>query len=142
MDIKQIIMKKYIGTKQIEAEPMTMGEAYEKGLLQAGRVPNENEKSNAGYHVRYQDGYESWSPAEPFDKAYKRADTFLDRLYIERTELHDKLTKLRSFIESPKFLETVTDEYQRKLLSKQEGIMQGYLDVLDERMSQLSNKPA
>ena len=23
-------MKKYIGTKQIEAEPMTMGEAYEK----------------------------------------------------------------------------------------------------------------
>lgn len=142
MDIKQIIMKKYIGTKQIEAEPMTMGEAYEKGLLQAGRVPNENEKSNAGYHVRYQDGYESWSPAEPFDKAYKRADTFLDRLYIERTELHDKLTKLRSFIESPKFLETVTDEYQRKLLSKQEGIMQGYLDVLDERMIQLSNKPA
>ena len=134
-------MKKYIGTKQIEAEPMTMGEAYEKGL-QAGRVPNENEKSNDGYHVRYQDGYESWSPAEPFDKAYKLADTFLDRLYIERTELHDKLTKLRSFIESPKFMETVTDEYQRKLLSKQECIMQGYLDVLDERMSQLSNKPA
>lgn len=32
-------MKKYIGTKHIEAEPMTMGEAYEKNLLQAGRVP-------------------------------------------------------------------------------------------------------
>lgn len=134
-------MKKYIGTKQIEAEPMTMGEAYEKGLLQAGRVPNESEKSSAGYHVRYQDGYESWSPAEPFEKAYKCADTFLDRLYIERTELHDKLAKLRSFIEAPKFLETVTDEYQRKLLSKQEGIMQGYLDVLDERMIHLYNKP-
>ena len=134
-------MKKYIGTKQIEAEPMTMGEAYEKGLLQAGRVPNKSERSNAGYHVRYQDGYESWSPAEPFEKAYKCADTFLDRLYIERTELHDKLVKLRSFIESPNFLEMVTDEYQRKLLSKQEGIMQGYLDVLDERMSHLSNKP-
>ena len=44
-------MKKYIGTKQIEAEPMTMGVAYEKGLLQAGRVPNESEKSNAGYHL-------------------------------------------------------------------------------------------
>ena len=53
-------MKKYIGTKQIEAEPMTMGEAYEKGLLQAGRVPNDSEMSNVGYHVRYQDGYESW----------------------------------------------------------------------------------
>ena len=30
-------MKKYIGTKQIEAEPMTMGEAFEKGLLKAGK---------------------------------------------------------------------------------------------------------
>ena len=33
-------MKKYIGTKQIEAEPMTMGEAYERDLLQVGRVPD------------------------------------------------------------------------------------------------------
>ena len=135
-------MKKYIGTKQIEAEPMTMGEAYKRGLLQVGRVPREDEENKDGYYVRYKDGYESWSPAEPFDKAYKRADTFLDRLYIERTELYDKLTKLRTFIDSPKFLETVTDEYQRKLLSKQEGIMQGYLDVLDERMRLLSDKPA
>ena len=71
-------MKKYIGTKQIEAEPMTMGEAFEKGLLKAGRVPNESEKSNAGYHVKYQDGYESWSPAEPFEKAYKICDTFTE----------------------------------------------------------------
>ena len=46
-------MKKYISTKQIEAEPMTMGEAYEKNLLQAGRVPNESEKTKAGYHVAY-----------------------------------------------------------------------------------------
>lgn len=29
-------MKRYIGTKQIEAEPMTMGEAYERGFLKAG----------------------------------------------------------------------------------------------------------
>lgn len=27
-------MKKYIGVKQISAKPMTMGEAYENGLLQ------------------------------------------------------------------------------------------------------------
>ena len=62
-------MKKYIGTKQIEAEPMTMGEAFEKGLLKAGRVPNESEKSNAGYHVKYQDGYQSSSQAEHIDQA-------------------------------------------------------------------------
>ena len=49
-------MKKYIGTKQIEAEPMTMCEAYEKNLLQAGKVPNESENTKAGYHVKYQKG--------------------------------------------------------------------------------------
>ena len=109
-------MKKYIGTKQIEAEPMTMGEAYERGLLQAGRVPSESEKSNAGYHVKYQDGYESWSPAEPFEKAYKVADTFLDRLIIEQKELAEKLEKLCLFIESPKFIEIVQDTKQQELL--------------------------
>lgn len=127
-------MKKYIGTKQIEAEPMTMGEAYEKGLLQAGRVPNESEKSNDGYHVKYQDGYESWSPAEPFEKAYKCADTFVDRLLIEQDELNERLNKLRQFIESPNFVEIVTDEYQRLLLSKQESKMHEYLEILNERI--------
>ena len=88
-------MKKYIGTKQIEAEPMTMGEAFEKGLLKAGRVPNESEKSNAGYHVKYQDGYESWSPAGPFEKAYKVCETFTDRIQlivpvIVRQDLEDR----------------------------------------------------
>ena len=72
-------MKKYIGTKQVEAEPMTMGNAYSKGFLQAGKVPSEAEKDKAGYHVKYKDGYESWSPAEPFEEAYKLADTALDR---------------------------------------------------------------
>lgn len=66
-------MKKYIGTKQVEAEPMTMGQAYEKGFLQAGRVPSETEQNKPGYHVKYADGYESWSPAEPFEKAYRES---------------------------------------------------------------------
>ena len=96
-------MKKYIGTKQIEAEPMTMGEAYEKNFLQAGRVPNESEKTKAGYHVKYEGGYESWSPAEPFEKAYKVADTPLDRMIIEYDELKQKIGKLDVFLDSEKF---------------------------------------
>lgn len=130
-------MKTYIGTKQVEAEPMSMGKAYEKGLLQAGRVPNDSEKDNQGYHVKYEGGYESWSPAEPFEKAYKVADTFVDRLLIERDELNERLNKLRQFIESPKFVEIVTDEYQRLLLSKQESRMNEYLEILNERIKLL-----
>ncbi|WP_298113770.1 DUF2829 domain-containing protein [uncultured Bacteroides sp.] len=64
-------MKKYIGTKQVEAEPMNMGQAYEKGFLQAGRVPSKTEQDKPGYHVKYADGYESWYPAEPFEAAYR-----------------------------------------------------------------------
>lgn len=130
-------MKKYIGTKQIEAEPMTMGEAYEKGLLKAGRVPNESEKSSAGYRVRYQDGYESWSPAEPFEKAYKCADTFLDRLRIEQKDLAEKLEKLCNFVESSTFADAVQNDRQRELLLKQREHMGEYLNVLNQRIKSL-----
>ena len=125
-------MKKYIGTKQIEAEPMTMGEAYEKNLLRAGRVPNESEKDKAGYHTKYEDGYESWSPAEPFEKAYKVADTPLDRMIIEYDELKQKIDKLDVFLDSEKF--KTLDEKVKGLLSSQYHIMIAYSIVLSERM--------
>ena len=125
-------MKKYIGTKQIEAEPMTMGEAYEKNLLQAGRVPNESEKTKAGYHVKYEGGYESWSPAEPFEKAYKVADTPLDRMVIEYDELKQKIDKLDVSLDSEKF--KTLDEKVKGLLSSQYHIMIAYSIVLSERM--------
>lgn len=125
-------MKKYIGTKQIEAEPMTMGEAYEKNLLRARRVPNESEKDKAGYHTKYEDGYESWSPAEPFEKAYKVADTPLDRMIIEYDELKQKIDKLDVFLDSEKF--KTLDEKVKGLLSSQYHIMIAYSIVLSERM--------
>lgn len=134
-------MKKYIGTKEIEAEPMTMGEAYEKGFLQAGRVPNEAEKHNTGYHVKYKDGYESWSPAEPFEKAYKCADTFLDRLHIEMRDLYAKMDKLAPFIESGKIDETIKDKYQNHLLRLQHRIMSRYINVLECRIGRLDGSP-
>ena len=125
-------MKKYVGTKHIEAEPMTMGEAYEKNLLQAGKVPNESEKDNAGYHVKYEDGYESWSPAAPFQGAYMVADTPLDRMVIEYDELKEKIDKLDVFLESEKF--QTLDERVKGLLSSQYHIMVAYSITLSERM--------
>ena len=137
--IKFIEMKKYIGTKQIEAEPMTMGEAYEKGLLQAGRVPTEAEKDKAGYHVKYKDGYESWSPAEPFEEAYKCADTFLDRLMIGHTELIERFEKCAVFVDSEKFREVVKEDYPAFLLSLQRELMGRYLQTLSCRINIAAN---
>lgn len=128
-------MKKYIGTKQVEAEPMAMGEAYERGLLQAGRVPNESEKLKAGYHVKYQDGYESWSPAESFEKAYKCADTFTDRLYVEHSDLIEKFEKCAVFVDSNKFREVVKDDYPAFLLSLQRDLMGRYAAILEQRIA-------
>lgn len=131
-------MKKYIGTKQIEAEPMTMGEAYEKNLLQAERVSNESEKTKAGYHVKYEDGYESWSPAEPFEMAYKVADTPLDRMSIEENELVDRVGKLIAFIRGDKYKEL--DRATRAMLSAQYSSMSEYLNVLRLRSTKMESK--
>ena len=128
-------MKKYIGTKQVEAEPMTMGEAYKRNLLQTGRVPNDSEKDNPGFYVRYQDGYESWSPAETFYEAYKLADTPLDRLIIEHQELIDKINKLEKFLSSEGFdslnykMQTLLDMQLRSLIE--------YSFILEERISNM-----
>ena len=128
-------MKKYIGTKQVEAEPMTMGEAYKRNLLQTGRVPNDSEKDNPGFYVRYQDGYESWSPAETFCKAYKIADTPLDRMIIEHQELRDKINKLEKFLSSEGF-DSLNYKMQT-LLDMQHRIMIEYSLILKERINNM-----
>lgn len=133
-------MKKYIGTKQIEAEPMTMGEAYRRGLLHAGRVPSESEKSKAGYYVRYENGYESWSPADVFEKAYRVSDTFIDRLRIERDDLSLRYNKALDFSYSPKFKELLWPDEQQAF-ETQLDLMRKYLAVLDARIQYAENKP-
>ena len=128
-------MKKYIGTQQVEAESMTMGEAYKRNLLQKGKVPNDSEKDNPGFYVRYQDGYESWSPAETFNKAYKLADTPLDRLIIEHQELRDKINKLKEIMCRKEFCDF--DYKQRILLNMQLRSMIEYSFILEERIGNM-----
>lgn len=61
-------MKKYIGTKMIEAKPMNRGE-YNK--YRGWNIPEGENPEDEGYLVRYQDGYESWSPRKQFEEAYR-----------------------------------------------------------------------
>ena len=60
-------MRKYIGTKLVEAEPAWRlnGKVYAWGAL-----PDSADHAEAGYRVRYPDGYVSWSPKAVFEKAY------------------------------------------------------------------------
>ena len=74
-------MKQYIGTKLIEAVPAIRkgGEVYEK----TQPIPRSMEPEEDGYKVRYPDGYESWSPLEAFQEAYRPTEHMNFGLAIE-----------------------------------------------------------
>lgn len=65
-------MKKYIGVKMIEAEPMLKGESmgFEKWSPSIGQGITEKDFNQEGYRVIYPDGYKSWSPKAVFEEAY------------------------------------------------------------------------
>lgn len=131
-------MKKYIGTKMVNAEPMTKGEAFKKNLLKSGVNVTEEDSEQEGYAVEYEDGYTSWSPKEVFEKAYKLAETFQDRLQIEECELNDKINKLHHFMQGESF--AALNEVQRNYMSEQYSIMVKYQEVLKKRISYEENK--
>ena len=65
-------MKAYIGTKIILAEPMDKVTAVFNGLVRDASATIESDGSSLpGYKVVYEDGYESWSPKETFERAYR-----------------------------------------------------------------------
>jgi len=59
-------IKTYIGCKIIQAYPLTLGEFNDTHGKIVPATPGEQ-----GYLVRYPDGYESWSPKEVFEGAYR-----------------------------------------------------------------------
>lgn len=84
-------MEIYIGTKTIEARQCTAEEA-------AGILGRDIDTSNAdaegnGYLVRYEDSYQSWSPAEPFEKAYRLMTDMTFGMAIEALKLGKKVAR-------------------------------------------------
>ncbi|ADV46447.1 DUF2829 domain-containing protein [Nitratifractor salsuginis] len=71
-------MKQYIGTKIINAKPMTLG-GYNN--FRGWEIPKDEDPAREGYLVEYTDGgepntaeykgYVSWSPKEVFERAYR-----------------------------------------------------------------------
>lgn len=128
-------MKKYIGTQQVEAEPMTMREAYRRNLLQKGKVPNDSDKDNLGFYIRYQNGYESWLPAVLFCNIYKIADTSLEKIIVEYQELKNKINKLEEFFISSDF--QYLNIRTKELIAMQLHIMIEYSLILKERIENM-----
>ena len=64
-------MKKYIGTKLVQARPMTRG-AYNR--YRGWEIPADENPEDEGYLIQYPDGYVSWSPKGMFDHSYLEVD--------------------------------------------------------------------
>jgi hypothetical protein len=81
-------VERYIGTKIIEAEPMTSEEYNEaiRPLFYSG-----NDKR--GYKVKYEDGYISWSPKDVFEKAYRATTGMTFGLAIEAVKAGKKIAR-------------------------------------------------
>lgn len=128
-------MKKFIGTKVIMAEPMTMTEA-QKVL---GRELKPATVEENGYLVEYRDGYKSWSPKSVFEEAYKPIETFLDRLAIEKQELTVKVDKLLKFL-SMKDVIMKVGSFQFARMTEQLEAMEKYLSILTIRIEDLKDE--
>ena len=134
-------MKTYSCNKIVKAEPMTLG--FFESTRNRKMYPNINKDSNntddtqydataEGYLVKYEDGYESWSPKAVFEAGYRCIETAKDRVQIELTDLQIKLESLQAFVNSNKFNEL--GEYMQKLLLEQKASMTDYADVLEQRL--------
>ena len=66
-NFKGDFMKTYIGTKIIKAEPM---DEFTFDIKYGAKDKPGRENRN-GYHVIYPDNYNSWSPKEVFETAYR-----------------------------------------------------------------------
>ena len=133
-------MKKYIGTKEINALPMSRQEYND---FRGWKLPDDENGTDEGYLVEYLDGgkgntpqyngYVSWSPKDVFERAYKPIGTPLDRMYIEYNELLDKLNKLTMFL-GREDREKIAGEFQCELMELQRVHMKSYLLTLRSRI--------
>ncbi|MBQ8830827.1 MAG: DUF2829 domain-containing protein [Oscillospiraceae bacterium] len=98
-------MKKYIGTKIVEAMPMVKGDfdLYKNRELKA------NEYSDVpGYLVKYPSEYESWSPAGAFEEAYRPTDGMPFGLAIEAIKKGKKAAR-RGWNGKEQYIELATN---------------------------------
>ena len=139
-------MKKYIGTKIVNATPMSRVDYNEyRGWV----LPANEEGSDEGYLVEYTDGgkandsrhagYISWSPKAQFDAAYlpigdvSGMPPHQQRVVAEKAELDDKRAKLNGFFESAIFAGLPKEEQSR--LWRQSEVMEDYSEVLGKRIA-------
>lgn len=83
-------MKQYIGTKMIKAEP---ARRYQGKVVSIHDMLPTGAQAEDGYKVVYQDGYESWSPKDVFEEAYRPTDGMSFGLAIEAAKKGKRIAR-------------------------------------------------
>lgn len=83
-------MKQYIGTKIIQAEPAFR---IDGGIYSPDEPLPKGTDVEEGYRVRYPDGYESWSPKDVFEEAYRPTDAMSFGLAIEAAKKGKRIAR-------------------------------------------------
>lgn len=125
-------LKTYIGTKKVQAVPAVRidGNVYVNGE----ETPKSGNRED-GYKVIYEDGYQSWSPKDVFEKAYRIAETPIDRINIEYCDIWERKDKLNTFMKSADFEEL--DDVTRAMLIAQNKIQEDYMLALGLRSTKM-----
>jgi hypothetical protein len=118
--------KKYYLQDYVMAKPMSENEARRLFGEPAEQF------SEPGYLVEYSNGNKNWIGKADFEGVSRIADSFVDRMNIEITELDEKRLKLRNFVESDDFKKLTRAE--RALLLAQNAIMYLYHRQLATRL--------
>lgn len=116
----------YTGTKIVQACPCSL----EKAEAILGRTIHPSTGETSGYLVKYTDDYLSFSPESVFKAAYRKSETELDNLLIEKEEL----IKRKQLLE--KQIKDASED--SKLLCRQHKAMEAYLLILEQRISNMN----
>lgn len=138
-------MKKYVGTKVIEAENMSRGDYNQ---YRGWEIPENEDPRDEGYIVKYSDGYESWSPKKQFEESYREYDEsklsstsigmqstdYKDRFQVEYKQLKIRKSGLSKMLEKYKDgTLKFTPSCSYELLHTQLVYMECYSNTLEER---------
>ncbi len=113
-------------------------ESYAPFKVSAGYM-HKHDPRVGGYYVRYDDGYESFSPAKAFEEGYTRVEgDWTDRLREELKQVEERISKLDPFTWNEKMKRM--DEVDLALQRVQWHAMSTYLQCLSERLRRLKQK--
>ena len=98
-------MKQYIGSKIVQAESAMKCWGHKDQVHYAGLILTQEQYDSMvaegwehtevrhGYKVIYRDGYESWSPKEVFEEAYRQTDAMSFGLALEACKMGKRIAR-------------------------------------------------